>query len=128
MSQSDAHFLPRNVYALPPLPHGHALHKGHVVLHHDVRKHVNYTHLGELLQDVLLLVLVKFGIEGLLLDLVGASLYLVDALPELFLLDLKREDLVFELIGFLAQSGQVGVQFSLLFVKFADFLDELLVL
>ena len=102
MSQSDAHFLPRDVYTLRPLPHGHALHKGHVVLHHNVRKHVNYTHLGELLQDVLLLILIKFCIEGLLLDLVGASLYLIDALPELFLFDFKREDFVFELIGFLA--------------------------
>ena len=84
---------------------------GHVVVDDDVSEEMDQTHLGHVFEVVLSELLIELGAGRFLLYFVGASFYLIDALPKLLLFDLESIYLFFQLSSLFPQLSQGLIDF-----------------
>lgn len=122
MTQPNSDFLPGNIDPLCSFAHGHALHESYIVINNDIAEEMNDAELGQFLEDILFLILIKLGIKGFLFDLVGPPLDLVDSLPKLLLLEFKLKYFVLESIGILLNLIQIASDFLLVLLQLSNLL------
>jgi hypothetical protein len=75
---------------------------------------MDHTQFRQFIYQILLHVLIEFGVQRLLLHLVGPLLNLVYPLPKLLLLRLQRVNLFLQLVGILFDLGNLSIELLLL--------------
>jgi hypothetical protein len=75
---------------------------------------MDHTQFRQFIYLILLHILIEFGVQRLLLHLVGPLLNLVYPLPKLLLLRLQRVNLFLQLVGVLFDLGNLSIKLLLL--------------